>query len=395
MKRILFIGGYGYKDLGDEAHLTAVLANFRKLLPDAKFVVLSDNMIDSRNYFKEETEYSLGYYLSQPLLSKSKSQDLNGTTTKKHGILDQVKRVLTLSSINPKFMGYALLLLFNAKRVKNNKKTILLPSDLKHFLGVLRRSDLLFNVGGGNITSVWRPVMQCKFLTYLLCRLMEKPVILSGQTIGPFFGRVDKFFARCSLNQVNLITLRGKFSVENLRSIGVTEPLIMLTADDATTLASADPKTVGEIFSEEKIDCSHHPFVGLNVNGLSYLAKSPYSEKAKQLMAKIADYLVVKHNATVLFVRTQYGVDDDSVPILETIQMMEHKDSAFTISDEHDEKTVKGIISQLDLAVGFRYHFIVFAVTSGVPAVGLYFDDYYSIKMKGAYRFNRSPQQCF
>jgi polysaccharide pyruvyl transferase WcaK-like protein len=51
--------------------------------------------------------------------------------------------------------------------------------------------------------------------------------------------------------------------------------------------------------------------------------------------------------------------------------------------NEYDDKTLKGIIGQMDLNIGLRYHFIVFSTTMYVPSIGIYLDQYYSIKIKG------------
>jgi polysaccharide pyruvyl transferase WcaK-like protein len=44
---------------------------------------------------------------------------------------------------------------------------------------------------------------------------------------------------------------------------------------------------------------------------------------------------------------------------------------------------VKGIISGAHLAVGQSYHFGVFALSSNVPFIGLYSNDYYRLKSEG------------
>ena len=51
-------------------------------------------------------------------------------------------------------------------------------------LDELLRADLVFNVGGGNLNSVIPQELYKKAVIYTACRLLGKPVILSGQTIG-------------------------------------------------------------------------------------------------------------------------------------------------------------------------------------------------------------------
>lgn len=48
---------------------------------------------------------------------------------------------------------------------------------------------------------------------------------------------------------------------------------------------------------------------------------------------------------------------------------------------------VKGTLGLVDAAVGSSYHFSLFALTMGTPAVGLYQDDYYRMKFEGLTRF--------
>ena len=44
---------------------------------------------------------------------------------------------------------------------------------------------------------------------------------------------------------------------------------------------------------------------------------------------------------------------------------------------------LKGILGLMDVAIGTSYHFVVFAVSMGVPTLGLYVDEYYRLKIGG------------
>lgn len=236
----------------------------------------------------------------------------------------------------------------------------------------------------GTSIVFWHLELYSKCLTYLLFRTFGKPIILSGQTIGPFNNWFDKCFARFALNRVNIVTLREKISKNVLNHIGVTRPRIIITADDATLLPPAIQKKVREVFSSEKISV-HRPLIGVNIYGPAF-RNIPYTKlkKVKWLLAKISDYLVVKHNAKIVFVSTCYGaLADDRAGASEVLKLMKHKDKAFIIAHEYDDRTIKGIVGQMDLAIGLRYHFIVFAVNSQVPSIGIYMDNYYSMKING------------
>ena len=363
MKKIVLIGGYGFSDVGDESQLTVDLINLKKFIPDAQFLVLSSNPEHTRKYHIVKTDYSINHFLRTPPL---------------------VRRIERILKINPyvwvDFLLKSLIILLNARRLMRNKKPVFLNAKGKRFLENLRGADLLFNVGGGNLNSIFRfHEFYGKCLTYVLCEIFEVPVVLSGQTIGPFYGWFDKKIAKFALNRVNVITSRERFSQEILESIGVTKPIIKVTADDSTLLVPASRKEIQEIFSSEKIP-ENHLLIGMSAIGLRIFSTAEL-KKTYKLMAEIADYLVSEHDARVIFVPMTYR--EDRVVAQEALRFMKHKDKAHLITREYNDRIIKGIIGRMDLAIGFRYHFIVFAVNSKVPSIGFYLNDYYSMKIKG------------
>lgn len=368
MKKIILIGGYGHDDMGDESQLTASLINLKKFIHDAKFIALSDYREHTLKHHRVETGYSINYYL----------------VTRIHP--SRIEKLLKLIRyVKVDFFLKSIILLFNACRLRKNKKTFFLSEDGMRFLKSLRDADLLFNVGGGNLNSVFRfGGLYSKCLTYIICRIFKVPVILSGQTIGPFHCWFDKRVAKFALNRVNVITLRESFSEKVLKNIGVTKPIIKVTADDSTLLTPSSRKKVEEVFSKEKIG-GHRPLIGINMIGLKIFRDGNVKlGVTRRLLAEIADYLISKHNARVIFISTQYGnTSDDRVAASKVLKLMKHKDSAHIIMGEYDDRLIKGIIGQTDLVIGLRYHFIVFAVNSQVPSIGIYLDDYYSLKING------------
>jgi len=362
MPKIVLIGGFGWHDIGDEAQLTTPLIYLKKFIPDVHFLVLSDNPEYSAEYHKVETDYSISYYLFP------ETQNIFQKAIRRFGLDVFLKGVI---------------LLFNARRLRKDKKAIFLNESGQRFLNNLKTGDLLFNVGGGNLNSIWRfGGLYAKGLTYLACSLLKKPVILSGQTIGPLTTWLDRKFARYVLNKVDVITLRDTSSKSVLRNLGVTKPIIKETADDAVLLPCATHEEIKAAFLNEKID-EHHPLIGINMVGLGYFSPAKLN-KAKQILAQVADHLIFELDARIVFAPMEYFKGaDDRVAMSEVLELMEHKEKARIIMNEYDDKTLKGIIGQMDLVIGLRYHFIVFATTMQVPSIGIYLDQYYAMKIKG------------
>lgn len=361
MPKIVLIGGFGWHDHGDEAQLTTPLIYLKKFIPDVQFLALSDNPEYTAEYHKVETDYSISHYLFPEM----------------RNIFSKVIRMFGID-----MFIRMIILLFNARRLRKDKKTIFLNESGKRLLNNLKSGDLLFNVGGGNLNTIWRfGGLYSKCITYLICMILGKPIIISGQTIGPIDNWIDRKFARFVLNKVDVITLRDTSSKSILRSIGVVKPVIKETADDAVLLPCATYEDIKAIFLDEKID-EHRPLIGINVIGHGYLS-GPKLNKAKQILAEVSDHLISELGARMVFIPMEYISDDDRVTLSETLELMQHKDKVRIIKNEYDDKTLKGIIGQMDLVIGLRYHFIVFATTMQVPSIGLYLDQYYAIKMKG------------
>lgn len=367
-EKIVLMGGYGGHDSGDEAQLTTPLIYLRKFIPDAEFLALSYDLPYTSEFHKVKSDYCLQYYLfSFP------NPSWNIVSKLYKGLVASVR---------------ALNLLLNVWLLKKTGKTILLNNVGRRLLDNLKDASLLFNVGGGNLNSLMRGDLYGKGLTYLVCKILGKPVILSGQTIGPFNSWLDKRIAKFALNKVDAITLRdANSSTLTLKNIGVTKPIIKETADDAVLLPPISQEEVKHIFLNEKIE-QHHPLIGISLcNSLKdvlALRDRKKIKKTNQTVAQIADYLISKFGAEVLFIPMNYNPGaDDRVVASEVSELMERRDKASSIMNEYDDRTLKGIIGQIDLAIGFRYHFIVFATTMQVPAIGLYLGKYYEQKIKG------------
>lgn len=387
-RRIILVGGYGHRDIGDESMLTMDLINFRKLLPDAEFVALSDDPAYTIRYHKVVSEYSINHYLFE-------SRSLDALLMRCLAIINLPMKLVNLVSqllhsdlrikhsqlpgrINVFLRGGWLL--FNARRLARGAKPILLNEDGKRLLKILESGDILFNVGGGNLNSVFLlSGLYGKCFTYLVCKTLGKTIVLSGQTIGPIDGWLDRKLAGYSLNRVDAITLRDvRASRKFLEEIGVTKPLIKDVTDDAFLLPSATSEEAKNVLVNEDIEV-RHPLVGMNI-----LNWQRINEEINPILAQIADYLIVEKNARIIFVPMQYkpGADDREAAA-EVRALMKHKDRAKIIMTECDDRILKGIIGMMDLAIGVRYHFVVYSATMQVPTVSICLSQYQLQKNSG------------
>lgn len=368
-KRIILIGSYGGHDIGDEAMPTTIMINFKKFIPDAQFLALSPDPEYTSKYHKVESDYHTNHYLfSFPKRSSH--------------IISKLYKVLIV-------LLRALTLVLNAWLLRKNKKAVFINSEGLRLLNNLKSADILFNVGGGNLNSLMRVELYSKGLTYLVCKILGKPIILSGQTIGPINNWLDKKIAGFFLNKVDVITLRDiNASIEVLKSIGVTKPTIKETVDDALLLPPASSKRTKTVFLNEKIREDYPLVIGMNANAYlkdvtsaeSYRKKESYN----QILADVADRLASELGAKIVFIPMEYNpMYDDRIAASEVLKLMKRRDKVSIIKGEYDDHTLKGLIGQMNLVIGLRYHFVIFATTMGVPTIGIYLGKYYKMKIRG------------
>lgn len=384
--KIVLMGPYTLNTPADEAMLSAGLFKIRELIPNAQIIALSETPAYTAEKHQVESDYSMKYCIYQDrtflrLLGKSFAIinlpcRIRNLMWKLFGI-DNNRRFFKLPTRLRAFL-VGLPLLFSAKRYTKGGKLIFLSGNQKRLLNTLSNGNFLFNTGGGNLNSLSMGDLYAYGLNYLIAKTFNKPIILSAQTIGPFTDWFDRRFARYVLNQVDLIVLRDKgFSVGVLKNLGVTKPLIVEAVDDALFLPPEDSKSILEIFDQEKINI-RHPLVAMN------LQDCPEAHKLIPVFARIADHLIEEMKAGIIFVPMKcVRGDDDRVLISKVKRLMNHKDKTDTIKGVYDGSTLKGILGQMDLVIGTRYHFIVFASSMLVPSIGICLNQYYWMKNKG------------
>lgn len=244
-------------------------------------------------------------------------------------------------------------------------------------------ADIILNTGGDCLTEDYgSPFLH--FGNLLFAILLDKPVIICGESIGPFKNRWNKLVAKFVFNRTKLITLREERSLKHLYGIGVNKPPIHVTADVAFTLETASDQRINEILVKEGIK-EHRPLVGISVSKIisNYgfpAIKNPkdkYNEYVK-LVSKVTDYLLDTLNATIVFVPHVIGPGDnlDDRTVADDIcKLIKNEDRCISIREEYTPEELKGIIGQCDLFIGARMHAMIASTSMLVPTVAIAYSD--------------------
>ncbi len=244
---------------------------------------------------------------------------------------------------------------------------------------------LLF--GGG---SLLQDVTSGKSILYYLAiiRTAQKcgmKTMLYANGIGPITRKLSKKLASKILNEVDVITLRDDKSDEELKSLGVTKPKVIITADPAFTL-DADISRSGRFFT----NMAGVP-QGTKLCALSIRDWKKNSPDFAQQLALLCDYMIDKHGIYPLFIPFQYP-DDMAISRLVMENM---KGKSYIISRELSVPEMFSVLSEAEIIIGMRLHSLIYATTLAIPAMPLCYDPKISAFMESLNQPDRIDVEDF
>ena len=233
-------------------------------------------------------------------------------------------------------------------------------------LKAIIKNDIVLSGGG---TLIQNNTSTRSLIYYLAiikaAKFFGKRVMLYANGIGPVTGNFNRKLVKIVVNSVDLITLREKFSYDDLKDIGVDKPDIYVTADAAFTIQGISDKEAEAILEKEGVP-TEKEIVGVCIRNWN---KSEYGENYVKELAKVCDRQV-REGREVLLIPMQYSKDVDISKRL--AEQMQEKCSI--LGREYAPAQVVGIIGKLSLMIGMRLHALLFAAVKRVPMIGIIYD---------------------
>ena len=175
---------------------------------------------------------------------------------------------------------------------------------------------------------------------------------------------LSSFFRHSLSRGEDVITLREPDSLEELKSMGVTEPEILLTADPALTLRPAGNDVVDSVLLR----------TGIPPRGryLCFALRQwpGFTEKAP-LFAQAARYAYEAYGLTPVFVSVEKG--PDSAAGREAAQGLDGIPHYF-LDSAGNAGAIIGALSRMEAVVSMRLHALIFAAGQGIPLAGVVYD---------------------
>lgn len=240
----------------------------------------------------------------------------------------------------------------------------------------LLRCDLVVVCGGGNLTSVWPHVLESR-LHFLACaKRLRKPFYLVSQTLGPF-NEVHRQQAQEVLSSAEWIGVRDKsFSHQQLQLP------VNFAVDDAVFLS---PKHNNDSQAMMK-ELGDSMAVSLRDFG------SADHQRLLQV-GRCLNRLALQYKLSIVFIPHHSPEGGGDTAIGQELKERWLGGRRFKLLHPIPlASELKAITADCKLVITMRYHQLIFALSTGVPAVGIYVNEYTKAKLNGAFeQFKLTP----
>ncbi len=233
----------------------------------------------------------------------------------------------------------------------------------------LRGSDAAIITGGGNLSSLWPTHVRTRSAIGRIARDLGKPLVVTGQTIGPHLDVTDSALVAELLGSARLVGLRESRSYQLCQRLGIPAELLRQTVDDASFLVTEPVETSGYCL----VTLANH--VGDTDRGA-----------VEQSIAALLNDVVATTGLSIVFsphfaALTPGPARGDSAIHERIAALLSAPARVLPVTDSRDAaRLARGAA----LVVCSRYHPAVFAVSAGVPTIGIPVDDYTETKLTGA-----------
>lgn len=233
------------------------------------------------------------------------------------------------------------------------------------FKKTVNKTKLYINGGGSLIQDVTsRRSLFFYLFNIITAKRAGNRVLMYGCGIGPVLNKTDRRLSGKVLNNyVDVISLREKSSFEELKSLNVSKPEIIISADPALTLPPAAEATVDSVMLAAGLD-PHGDYICFSLRSWK-----GFSDKLSCFISA-AEYVYNRYGMTPVFIPIDYNSD-----ILVAGRVAENlKTPYFIMKNALTSNEIIGVMSRMKAVLSMRLHGLIFAAQSGVPLVGVAYD---------------------
>lgn len=189
-------------------------------------------------------------------------------------------------------------------------------------------------------------------------------VALIANGVGPIRRKCNRLLTTKILNQVDLITVRERFSYNFLKELPVNHPNIHITGDPVFL---TEPTEDSHLFDQEGI---------LRDEDYVCVMFRPWesAEKYTPKIAEICDRIIKTYGYKVVFVPMRFSEDRKiAESIVERMKPLADGDRVVIIQ-KHAVTDIIALVRRAKFTLGMRLHAIIYSAISGTPFIAFNYD---------------------
>jgi polysaccharide pyruvyl transferase WcaK-like protein len=250
----------------------------------------------------------------------------------------------------------------------------------------LKKTGLLVRAGGQIMDLP--PAMLRQLGTIYSARRRGRPVLLEGVDIGPVHYKPSRWVAQRIVQAADRISLRTPGSAQD----PVLERLDISAGQDPAFDYLATRGKLGRLATRERIsidalleNTEDHIIVGINMRPLRHFSCSPSEPYSRTLEERIFQHLAVAMTdyarlapAPVTYIFFPVNLRQEGCSDLAAawrLHRMLHRGLDLRIWEaDPDIDAVLYLLRNLDMALAMRFHACIFAMSQGLPTIGIDYD---------------------
>ncbi|WP_434049284.1 polysaccharide pyruvyl transferase family protein [Marinobacter salarius] len=231
------------------------------------------------------------------------------------------------------------------------------------------KCDKVVVCGGGNMTSVWTGVLEARLRLLRVANFFNKDIYLVSQTIGPYNDshrkRVDSV-----LKDAKWIGVRDL----NFSHTQISRP-VEFALDDACFLEQRHNDYTRSISEKNE------PFACVSMRKFGEM-----DDDAVLRVATAIEKAMSSNNVNTVFIphHAPRGTEGD-IKLAHNIEHLWPTTRFHLVDPIPLASSLKALTVDSQFVVSMRYHQLIFALSTGVPAVGIYVNEYTEAKLRGSF----------
>ncbi len=307
------------------------------------------------------------------------SVDVVGVLNELTEVAESGRKAGILSLIRAGFSVFCLISCATLYRSLEIKPSVLRGNDLS-FFKKCAEADIILSCGGAflNDNSLIRFLVHLFQLFFAV--MMAKPVVLYGQSIGPFKRVIPSLLTRLVLNRTKLIILREPLSRDWLERIGVNKPSIYVTADPSFAMDLCNLDSSRQISLQESLGKQDSPMTGISIRRWHFPSCSNPKERYQNylsVMANVVNYLIEKVGSTVVLIpmcTSPNKEENDYSAMNEMLPKVKNREKVRIITSDYSPEELAAIIGCMNIFIGTRMHANILALLKGIPLIAIAYE---------------------